>query len=409
MKRIDPAVIVILAGISAALHIGKLPPALPVLREALHVTLVQAGFLLSIVQVGGMTLGLAMGAAADSLGPRRTMILGLAILSGASFAGGAAHSATALLALRAVEGVGFLLASLPAPGLIRRLVEPARLNATLGLWGAYMPFGTATALLVGPAIIAAIGWAGWWWLLALLSLVMAAVLWFAVPASADRRIAAAASNGTGRIARTLRAPGPWLASLAFSVYSAQWLAVIGFLPTIYAQAGLPAAYVAFATALAAAVNMVGNIGSGRLLQRGVRAPLLLQCGFVAMAVGAIVAFAPWTASTSVGAAAARYAGVLLFSAVGGLVPGTLFSLAVRVAPDDSTVSTTVGWMQQWSAFGQFAGPPLAAWAAARAGSWSFTWLITGAFALGGMAIAAGIARFLVTHPAARPATAQAAS
>lgn len=409
MKRIDPAAIVILAGISAALHIGKLPPALPVLRESLHVTLLQAGFLLSIVQVAGMTLGLAMGAAADSLGPRRTMVLGLAILSAASFAGGAAHSAAALLALRAVEGVGFLLASLPAPGLIRRLVEPARLNATLGLWGAYMPFGTATALLFGPAVIAAIGWSGWWWLLGSLSLVMAAVLWLAVPASADRRSAATPSNAAGRIVRTVRAPGPWLASLAFSVYSAQWLAVIGFLPTIYAQAGLPAAYVAFATALAAAVNMVGNIGSGRLLQHGVPAPRLLQCGFIAMAVGAVVAFAPWTASTAPAAAVARYLGVLLFSAVGGLVPGTLFSLAVRVAPDDSTVSTTVGWMQQWSAFGQFAGPPLAAWAAARAGSWNFTWTITGAFALGGMGVAAGIARFLAAHASARPATAQGAS
>ena len=409
MKRIDPAAIVILAGISAALHIGKLPPALPVLRDALHVTLLQAGFLLSIVQVAGMTLGLAMGAAADSLGPRRTMVLGLAILSAASFAGGAVHSAAALLALRAVEGVGFLLASLPAPGLIRRLVEPARLNAMLGLWGAYMPFGTATALLFGPAVIAAIGWAGWWWLLASLSLVMAAVLWLAVPASADRRSAAPPANAAGRIVRTLCAPGPWLASLAFSVYSAQWLAVIGFLPTIYAQAGLPAAYVAFATALAAAVNMVGNIGSGRLLQRGVAAPRLLQYGFIAMAVGAVVAFAPWTASTAPATAIARYLGVLLFSAVGGLVPGTLFSLAVRVAPDDSTVSTTVGWMQQWSAFGQFAGPPLAAWAAARAGSWNFTWAITGAFALGGMGIAAGITRFLAAHASARPATAQGAS
>jgi MFS transporter, CP family, cyanate transporter len=31
----DPALVVVLAGVSAALHIGKLPPALPVLRDAL--------------------------------------------------------------------------------------------------------------------------------------------------------------------------------------------------------------------------------------------------------------------------------------------------------------------------------------------------------------------------------------
>lgn len=46
--RIAPAVVVILSGVVAALHIGKMPPAIPVLREALGVTLVEAGFLLSI-------------------------------------------------------------------------------------------------------------------------------------------------------------------------------------------------------------------------------------------------------------------------------------------------------------------------------------------------------------------------
>lgn len=400
MRRPDPALVVVLGGVSAALHIGKLPPALPVLRDALHISLVQAGFLLSLVQLAGMTLGLAVGAAADSLGLRRTMILGLLILSAASFAGSAASTAEALLALRALEGLGFLLASLPAPALIRRLVEPARLSTTLGLWGAYMPFGTASALLLGPALIAISGWHGWWGLLGALSLAMAALVAWAVPRAADRRTGGAAGAGA-RIARTLRSGGPWLASLAFATYSAQWLAVIGFLPTIYAQAGLPTAYVAFATALAAAANMIGNIASGRLLQRGAPASVLLQCGYLVMALGAAVAFAPW-ADASTPAAVLRYAGALLFSAVGGLIPGTLFSLAVRVAPDESTVSTTVGWMQQWSALGQFTGPPLAAWAAAWAGGWQVTWWVTGAFALAGMGVAASITRFLAGHRAGAP-------
>lgn len=394
MKRPAPALVVVLAGISAALHVGKLPPALPVLREALGVTLLEAGFLLSLVQVAGMTLGLAMGAAADALGLRRTMVLGLAILSLASFLGGLATTPQALLVLRACEGAGFLLATLPAPGLVRRLVEPARLNAALGLWGAYMPFGTALALLLGPAVLALAGWPAWWWLMAALSGLAAAWLWLAVPASADARLPSAGAGGRGRILRTLGARGPWLAALAFATYSAQWLAVVGFLPTIYAQAGLPGPHAALATALAAALNMVGNIASGRLLQRGLRGPLLMQCGFAAMAAGAIVAFAPWTDAGGTPVALLRYAGVLVFSMVGGLVPGTLFALSVRLAPDDGTVSTTVGWMQQWSSLGQFAGPPLVALLAARTGNWDALWWVTVGFALAGMLLAGGIARQL---------------
>ncbi len=389
MKKLDPALVVVLAGVSAALHVGKLPPALPVLREALGVTLLQAGFLLSMVQLAGMTLGLVAGLAADGIGLKRTMLAGLVLLSGTSAAGGLVDNVHGLLALRALEGVGFLLVSMPAPGLIRQLVAPSRMSAMLGVWGAYMPFGTACALLLGPATIATVGWQGWWWLLAAVSAL--AALWVAlvVPSIAPAAVPSARPAGWGlRLKRTLTAPGPWLVAFAFAMYSGQWLSVIGFLPSVYAQAGWAAGWAGIATAAAAAVNIAGNIASGHLLQRGVAPQRLLYAGFCVMFVGAVVAFAPvWPASGGDALPHFRYVAVLAFSMVGGMIPGTLFSLAVRVAPDEGTVSTTVGWMQQWSSIGQFAGPPLVAWVATMNGSWDFTWVVTGACSVTGVAIA----------------------
>jgi MFS family permease len=65
------------------------------------------------------------------------------------------------------------------------------------------------------------------------------------------------------------------------------------------------------------------------------------------------------------------------------VPGTLFSLAVRLAPGEQQVATTVGWVQQMSALGQFVGPPLVAAVAVRAGGWQLTPMFTvGCCALG---------------------------
>ena len=413
-RSLDASLLVVLAGVSAALHVGKLPPAIPVLRDALGITLVQAGFLLSLVQLAGMALGLLVGVLADGIGLRRTVITGLLLLALASAWGGTATDANALLLARAAEGAGFLLASLPGPALIRQLVAPARLNARLGLWGTYMPLGTALALLIGPACIAAWGWPAWWWVLAALSLLMAAVVWRCVPADATRTATPAAvaathaagapaaradsadsADSTGsagsagsaalwwqRLVQTLSHRGPWLVSLAFAVYSAQWLAVIGFLPDIYARAGVAPAQGAVLTALAAAVNMLGNLASGRLLQRGVAARQTLTLGYVAMAVGAMLAFADAGQP-----AALRYSGVLLFSAVGGLIPGTLFATAVRLAPGERTVAPTVGLMQQLSFTGQFLGPPLVAWVAVRAGGWHWTWAVTGLLALGGLLIA----------------------
>jgi MFS family permease len=393
----DPALLVVLAGVSGALHVGKLPPAFPVLREALGIGLVEAGFLLSAVQIAGMTLGLFIGLMADLIGLRRSMLLGLAVLSAASLAGAVSHSATALLLLRAVEGMGFLMVVLPAPSMIRQLVPPQRINRVLGVWSAYMPLGTALALLTGPLVTEAWGWPAWWGLLGLLSAAMLAWVARGVPASAIAAPAPAGGAGWRQwwqpLRQTLGAPGPWLVALCFCVYAAQWLSVVGFLPSIYRQAGVAGGWVGALTALVAAINIVGNVMSGRLLQRGWAPWRLMTLGFACMAAGAVLAYVADAQQQGL-PFAWRYAGVLLFSCMGGLVPGTLFSLAVKVAPNNKTVATTVGWMQQWSAFGQFAGPPLVAWVASASGGWRWTWVVTCACAAVGLALTGALARLL---------------
>jgi len=381
--RPGAATLVLVSGLVAALHIGKMPPALPVLGEALGVSLLQAGFLLSVVQLAGMLGGLLTGLLADRAGLRRSVMAGHAVLALASLGGVLAQGPASLLALRALEGFGFLLACLPAPSLIRRLVAPQRLALHLGLWGSYMPTGTALALLLAPPVLQVLGWTGLWSLLGLASAGMVVWLWRSLPAD-PVRAAPLASDGIGLWAAPLKATlgsrGPWLVALAFALYSSQWMAVIGFLPTVYAQAGVAAATAGALTALASLVNVAGNVGAGRLLHAGWPAHRLLVIGFLSMGVMAWLAFGQTPDDQGL-PAAARYAAVLGFSALGGLIPATLFSLAVRVAPGDGAVSTTVGWVQQWSSAGQFAGPPLVAWVAAQAGGWQLTWAVTGSAAL----------------------------
>jgi len=399
------ALAVVAGGVAAALHIGKLPPAVPALQASLGIGLVQAGFLLSLVQVAGMSLGLGVGLMADAIGLRRSMLAGLALLAVASAAGGGvgvwvddpAQAFAWLLALRALEGVGFLLAVMPGPGLIRAVAPVGADKAAIGLWGAYMPLGVALALLVGPALIAQSGWPGWWCALAAASACAAVWVALAVPADGARvRVASVGSaEGWGvRLRDTLSAGGPWTLALAFAVYSSQWIAVIGFLPAIYVDAGVPSGWNAALTALAAALNIIGNVVGGRLLQQGLPPVRLLRWGFVAMALASVAAFlrigAPETAWSL--PPALRYLAVCLFSLGGGMVPATLFMLSVRLAPGPATVSTTVGMMQQASSFGQFVAPPVVAWLAHRMGGWQWTWIVTLSCSLAGLGLAARLAR-----------------
>lgn len=427
--RLPPDLLILACGIVAAVHVGKLPPALPVLREALGIGLVQAGFLVSVVQGAAMTLALAFGLWADRLGLPRALIGGTLLLALASALGAAAAGPVWLLAWRCVEGVGFLLVSVSAPALIRRVVAPQRLSLSLGLWGAYMPAGTATALLLGPVVTQAVGWRAWWVVLAAAAAAVAWVAWQglrrryacgaadigeagavvstspcpgsgtapALQAPGLKQLAQPAAGSTWqRLRLVLGQGGPWLVALTFAAYSSQWLAVIAFLPTIYTEAGWPVWQVGLLSGLVALANVSGNLGAGRLLHRGVPALRLLHTGFAAMAIGAIAAFG----GQDLLPAWLRYGAVLAFSAVGGLIPATLFSLAVRVSPQEQAVPTVMGLMIQWSAFGQFAGPPLVAAWAAQQGGWSQTWVVTGGAALLGALLAWRLAARLRTPPAA---------
>lgn len=389
------ALVVVGVGVSSALHVGKLPVAIPHLQAELGLNLVQAGFLLSLVQLAGLALGLAVGLMADRLGPRRVMLAGLCVLATGSAGGAMAADVNQLLGFRVVEGAGFLLTVLPAPGLLRlHLTDPLRLSRALGWWGTYMPMGTALALLLGVPMMAWSGWRSAWWLLALCSALAALMLVLKVPAVRRGAQAVQVSAALGpRLRRTLGAPGPWLVAVGFLLYSGQWLAVVGFLPTIYAEAGFGAAAVAVLSALAAAVNMVGNVVAGRWLARGVRPGALVSVGYLAMALGAAVAFG------LTGHPVLQFLGVLLFSAVGGLIPGTLFGVAVVLAPGSDTVSTTVGWMQQFSALGQFVGPPAVAWWVTQVGGWQWTWVLTGACSMLGLFLAHRLQREWGRRPA----------
>lgn len=396
-RAIRAALFLVLVGICAALHIWKLPPALPGLQAELGLDLVESGFLLSIVQMGGMTLGLLIGLIAERIGLRRCVMMGLAILAVASAAGAAFDTVAMILLFRGIEGCGFLMVAMPVPSLIRRLIPPANLSRVMGLWGSYMPAGTVIILLAGSWLLSVWDWRVLWLLLAALTLAMLVLTWRIVPAdprSAPHQSDPATTTATiaqrlsalDMVRLTLSSRDVWMIALIFGVYAAQWMAVIGFLPTIYASEGLSGTTAGLLTALVAGANIIGNVLAGRLLHQGLAPRRLIMIGFVTMIICAFAAFGAGLP------AAVQFAAILIFSAIGGLIPATLFVLAIALTPTPQTTSTTVGWMQQCSSLGQFSGPPVVAWVVNLAGGWEWTWLATSAYALAGIALASMISR-----------------
>ena len=103
------------------------------------------------------------GRLADLLGRRRVFISGLILFSLASLAGGFAESEGALIAARAVQGLGAAIVSPAALSIVTTTFrDGAERNKALGAWGAVAGSGGAAGVLLGGVLTE---YAGWEWVL----------------------------------------------------------------------------------------------------------------------------------------------------------------------------------------------------------------------------------------------------
>ncbi|WP_241650897.1 MULTISPECIES: CynX/NimT family MFS transporter [Paenarthrobacter] len=375
---------VVAAGIAAAMHIWKLPSALAGIQTELGTSLVQAGLLLGIIQLASIVGGLATAVCGELAGLRRLLISGLVLLSAASGLGALAPGTEWLMATRALEGVGFLLAVVVAPALIRRVSPPRRLNFALASWATFQGTATLLGLSLGALFLQAAGWREWWLVMAVLTLLPVPLLVRRVPKDAAP-VDAGLRNALGRVARTLASRRPWIIGVVFACYTAQWMAVLGFLPSIYRSAGLGGPWPGILSALVGGVNAIGALSAGSLIQRGLTERKIILWTFLAMSLASAATFAVDWADIRNGILF-QFVLIAVFSAVGGLIPAAVTSYSAKIAPIDGSVTAVLGLTQQIFNVGNFLGPTLFALLATTTGGWGTTWWLTCGMSVVGMAL-----------------------
>jgi cyanate permease len=390
-NKADPARaanIIMISGIIAAFHLGKVSPSIPAITLCPGLSATQAGFLLSLMQVAGASLGLVFGLAANQIGAKHSVMAGQFILFLASLLVLSVDSTSALLALRALESLGFLMIVLPSPGLLRQVVPDSRIAFRLGLWGCYIALGTASSFALGPLIISWVGWKLWWATPGIMSAICCLILFYRIPRAERNTQTSLSSFSLKPVRMVLAHPPVWFIGFAFALYSGQWIAVVGFLPTIYNEAGVGGLAAALLTAAAALVNVIGNLCSAFFLNTGTRKKSLLAAGFISMMISSFLAFSVYTSDAPV----IRYFSILVFSAAGGLIPAVLFNLAVTVIPDKGSIVISVAWIQQLTSLGMLFTPPLMAAMMQKAGGWHSAWIVTCIAAIIGLVFSVCVAR-----------------
>ncbi|MGK6315978.1 MFS transporter [Neorhizobium sp. DT-125] len=376
MTRWGHVAIAVLGGIAAALHVGKVPPAIPLLRSELGMDLVAAGWLMGLVSALGAACGFVVGRFTDYLTHRRSMILGLALLIAGSLIGAATLSEPVLFASRALESVGLIMVSVAAPGLIASSIDPRDTGLALALWGVWMPVGVAVMMMFSPFLLPSFGWQGSWVFAAILSLIpMLALL--TMKTAQPQTTGQPSTSLPASVRLTASRPVSWILSGIFVAYSASFMSVFGFLPTLLIEEmgiGLTAASIM--TALAVLANGVGNVLGGVLARWGAPRWILIAGPCVMLTLTAFVVFGHgfplWM----------RYASSVLYAVSGGVLPATIMGSLPVYAPRRDLVGTFSGFVMQGSNIGQVFGPMLLASIVAASGWQGAPYYIAGATGLG---------------------------
>ena len=347
------------AGVVAAAQIGKGAAALPVLEHEFGLSSTAGAWFLSVMSALGAVLGALLGWTGQAVGFRRQVQAGLLVLLVAQVAGAAVDTTAWLLLDRVVEGLGFVLVVLAAPGLLPAVSAPAQRRLVAGAWGAYMPVGSGLAALLVPWAIAGLGWRTTWLLDAgAAALVLLAIsLW--VPGDAAR-----VRPRPAGLVRALRTPGVLCLAGVFGVYAGQYLAVVGLFPSVLVDGGLSATTAGVVSGAVFLVNAPGNVLGAWLQHRGTARWRLVVAGSVAM--GASV----WAVLDPALPLGLRVSAAVLFSATAGLVPSAAFSGLAAMTAGTDAAGASVGLLMQGSGIGQLLVPPLVVATGNALSSWT---------------------------------------
>jgi EmrB/QacA subfamily drug resistance transporter len=115
-----------------------------------------------VVTAYALTFGgflLLGGRAADLLGRRRILMVGLGLFSAASLACALARTDTFLIVMRAIQGVGAAIMLPAALSIVMNMFdEGAERNKALGIWGAIAAAGATVGLIAGGLLTRYAGW-----------------------------------------------------------------------------------------------------------------------------------------------------------------------------------------------------------------------------------------------------------
>src|SRR6478736_1579163 len=157
--------------------------ALPVIRTDLGSSVGQLSWFMNAYTLSFATFMLTAATLGDRIGRRRMMLIGVTVFTLASIASALSTTSEALIAARAVQGLGAAAIMPLSLTLLAAAVPPQMRAVAIGIWGGVSGLGVALGPVIGGAVVEGVSWQAIFWLNLPVALVAIPLLLVAIPES----------------------------------------------------------------------------------------------------------------------------------------------------------------------------------------------------------------------------------
>src|SRR3989440_2025255 len=151
--------------------------ALPVIRKDLHASLQGLEWTVNAYTLTFAVLLLTGAALGDRFGRRRMFVLGMGIFTLGSVAAALAPTIDALVAARALQGVGGAIVTPLTLTILSAAVPAEKRGVALGAWGGIGGLAVALGPLVGGAVVSGLSWQWIFWINVPIGLLLIPLAW----------------------------------------------------------------------------------------------------------------------------------------------------------------------------------------------------------------------------------------
>jgi EmrB/QacA subfamily drug resistance transporter len=161
--------------------------ALPVIQRALSANVEQLQWMVNSYTLAFATLMLPAATLGDRWGRRRVFLIGITVFTLASIGSALSTTTGALIAARAMQGVGAAAIMPLSLTLLAAAVPASRRAMAIGVWGGVSGLGVALGPVIGGAVVDGFSWQGIFWLNVPVAVLAIPLILRALPESHGRR------------------------------------------------------------------------------------------------------------------------------------------------------------------------------------------------------------------------------